>query len=200
MAAFGGEGGVAAAVGQRGEVGEDTEEEEAEPDAFAAAFVANAVHAVVPVAAAHEGQAVGAGGERAADGADAMLVERGGIAGDAGLVVEGFLAISEQAGFEEGDGFGEHAGIAGGGDVAGGGVGQPQEIVGDAGARAAAGGGKPPVLDVAFLELARGADEQMFAGQPGAFVQEREGILQLVAEAVGAAGLVEAGAAPEARG
>ena len=51
-------------------------EEEAEPDALAAALDAHAVHAVVPVAAADERQPVRARGQAAIDRADAVLVER----------------------------------------------------------------------------------------------------------------------------
>jgi hypothetical protein len=172
--AFVGEGVVAACGGEGGEVEEDAPEEEGEPDAFAFSFVADAVHAVVPVAGADEGEVVGAGGSGAADGADAVVVEGGGFVGGAGEVVDGFFVGGEGAGVEEGGGFVEDAGVAGGGDVAGGDVGEPEEVVGDFGADAATDGGVPPVLDVAFAELAGGGDEEVFAGEMGAFVEEGE--------------------------
>ena len=50
--------------------------EEAQPDAFAAAGLADAVHAVVPVAAAHQGQAMLAAGKAVDDGSHAVLVQR----------------------------------------------------------------------------------------------------------------------------
>src|SRR5436190_1545203 len=50
-------------------------EEEAEPDALAAAAVADQVHAVVPVAAAHQRQAVDAEAQAMLEGATRMLVQ-----------------------------------------------------------------------------------------------------------------------------
>ncbi|MEI6720815.1 MAG: hypothetical protein WCO67_08625, partial [Betaproteobacteria bacterium] len=46
-------------------------EEEAEPDALAAACGAHQVHAVVPVAGSHQGQAMGAEPQASRDGARA---------------------------------------------------------------------------------------------------------------------------------
>ncbi len=54
----------------------------------------------------------------------------------------------------------------------------------------------PPVLHVALDELARGAAQQLGAVQRRVGVDQRHRVLQLVAEPVGAAGLVEAAAAP----
>ena len=69
--------GVALRLGDRREVAERLQQEPAEPDALALALLADAVHAVVPVAAEDQRQAVGAG---ALDGeverARAVLVER----------------------------------------------------------------------------------------------------------------------------
>ena len=57
---------------------------------------------------------------------------------------------------------------------------------------------QPPMLHVAFDELPRGGAQQMRARQSGPRHAERHHVLQLIAEAVGAAGLVEAGARPQA--
>ena len=51
-----------------------------------------------------------------------------------------------------------------------------------------------------FSKLAAGGQEQVRSGEPRTLVEEREGVLQLVAEAVRAARLVEPGATPEATG
>ncbi len=59
---------------------------------------------------------------------------------------------------------------------------------------------QPPVLDVAFDELPRRRPQQVLAGQRRARGGERHAVLQLVAEAVGAARLVEGGAGPDAAG
>ena len=170
--AVGGEVVIAAGGGDRGEIEEDAAEEEGEPDTFAFTFMADAVHAVIPIAAANEGESVGAGGGGAADSADTVIVEGGGFVADTGLVIDGFFVVGEGASFEEGDAFVEDAGIAGGGDVAAGDIGQPEEVIGDLGADAASDGGVPPVLDVAFAELAGGGGEEVFAGVPGAFVRK----------------------------
>ena len=50
-------------------------EEEAQPGALAAAFAADPIHAVVPVAAADERQAMSSGGRGTVDGAETVLVE-----------------------------------------------------------------------------------------------------------------------------
>ena len=68
---------VPAGLAQRRELEEDAVEEEAQPRALPAPFPSHAVHAVVPVAAAHEGKAVGARGQPLVDGAQAVLEERG---------------------------------------------------------------------------------------------------------------------------
>ena len=68
--------GVASACRQVGEVGQRAVEEPAEPDALAATGRADTVHAVVPVAGAHQRESVGAGVERPLEGADAVVVER----------------------------------------------------------------------------------------------------------------------------
>ena len=68
---------VLPAPGDGFELHEHVVEEEGEPDALALAVLADEVHAVVPVAAAHERQAVLAEAQAVLDGADAVLVERG---------------------------------------------------------------------------------------------------------------------------
>ena len=58
----------------------------------------------------------------------------------------------------------------------------------------------PPLQHVAFGELLARVQHDLPARQAGVEEQERQHVLQLVAEAKGAAALVRAGAAPEARG
>ena len=86
-----GEGGVAAQRGQLGELRQHVVEEEAQPDAFALALLADQVHAVVPVAGAHQRQAVRAEAQAVSDGAHAVLVQAGRLVGAAGQVVVGLL-------------------------------------------------------------------------------------------------------------
>ena len=58
----------------------------------------------------------------------------------------------------------------------------------------------PPVLHVALAELPRGREQELLAQQLRPDDAERHHVLELVAEAEGAAGLVVAGARPEAAG
>ncbi len=58
----------------------------------------------------------------------------------------------------------------------------------------------PPVLHVALDELSRGGAEDVLAGEPRLGVDERHDVLELVAEAVGAAALVQRRAGPHAAG
>jgi hypothetical protein len=70
---------VVLGVADRRELGEHGVEEEAEPRALAAARGADAVEAVVPVAAANERKAVRARRDAALDRAHAVLVDRAGL-------------------------------------------------------------------------------------------------------------------------
>ncbi len=71
------------------------------------------------------------------------------------------------------------------------GVRQPQTIVGDLGANSSARRRVPPVLHVSFDELMRGRLQDVFPGQLAPRSDQRDDVLQLVAEAVCAAGLIE---------
>ena len=75
---------------------------------------------------------------------------------------------------------------------------QPKIIVRAMRAHAAARRRMPPVLDVAFDELSTRTKGDLFAQQPRFGVHQRHGVLQLVAESVGSARLVEAAARPQA--
>ena len=55
----------------------------------------------------------------------------------------------------------------------------------------------PPVLDVALHELAGRGAQEVLAREVRPATRERHDVLELVAEAVGAARLVEGGARPE---
>src|SRR6185436_14293815 len=68
---------VSLALGQHRELPEDLGEEPPQPHALATALVADAVHAVVPVADSDQRQTVRSGGETALDRTHAVVVERG---------------------------------------------------------------------------------------------------------------------------
>jgi hypothetical protein len=53
------------------------------------------------------------------------------------------------------------------------------------------------MLHIAFAELMRGGAEQMLAGEGRFGMHQRHHVLQLVAESIGAAGLIKPGPAPE---
>ena len=161
-----GAGDVAAVGAERREVGEHGVEEEAEPGALAAPLAPDPVHPVVPVAAPHERQAAGAGGEGAVEGQDGVLVERAVLGGGAGPRVGVLLAGLERRPLQERDPLVEHAAVAGGADVVRHGVGEPGQVVGAAGAGPLAARRVPPVLHVPLAELAPGRPQEVAPG-PG---------------------------------
>src|SRR3989338_8881236 len=58
------------------------------------------------------------------------------------------------------------------------------------GAHALSVGRVPPVLHIPLEELALGATDQLLAGEPRCRMDQRHGVLQLIAETVGTAGLL----------
>src|ERR1019366_8229923 len=61
-------------------------------------------------------------------------------------------------------------------------------------------GRMPPVLHVTLEELALGATDQLLACEPRCRMDQRHGVLQLIAETVGATGLIIPTTAPEPAG
>ena len=171
-------------------------EEPAQPDAFAAARLADAVHAVVPVAGAHQGQAVHAGLEAEIEAPRAMLVQRRRLIGLAWLEVEIVLARLEGGTVEERHLFVEDRRIARRLDVVRRDRGEPRPVVGDARAHALPGRREPPMLEIALDELPRRCAQDVLARQLGPRHGERHDILKLVAETIGAAGLIESRTRP----
>ncbi len=68
---------------------------------------------------------------------------------------------------------------------------QPQKIIRTAGSHTSTVFGVPPMLHGALCELARGGGQDRQSSQTGRRIQHRHRILQLIAEAEGAAGLIE---------
>ena len=73
---------------------------------------------------------------------------------------------------------------------------QPNAVIRNAGLYSLAGAGKPPMLNVACLELTPGGAQNVLARDLGARNDQCHDILQLIAIAVGAARLVKRGARP----
>ena len=99
---------------------------------------------------------------------------------------------------EERDALVQHGGVAGRPHVVRDHVREPEQVVGAAGPRAPPGGLVPPVLHVPLLELARRGAEQVRADQLRPRQHQRHHVLELVAEAEGAPGLVVARNGPRA--
>src|SRR5690606_8227986 len=75
---------------------------------------------------------------------------------------------------------------------------KPEEVVGESRSDAAARLRMPPVQHVAALELVRSVQKDLVPWYLWADGRQRAGILQLIAEAEGAAGLIEGAPSPEA--
>ena len=195
-----GPGSVAAPLRDGCELGCQPAQEPRQPHRFAPPFDADAVHAVVPVAAAHQGQAVHADGQAVVDGARAVFVERGALVARLCDVVGVFGAWRHGLAREEGHHLVEHGRVASGVDVVDSGMAQPEQVVGEMGANASPGRRMPPVLHIAFGELARRRQQQLAAQHGRRHHRERHGVLQLIPKTERATGLVEAGAAPQAAG
>ena len=69
---------------------------------------------------------------------------------------------------------------------------KPHGVIGNARSNSHAGSGKPPMLKIAFNKLPGGGAQDMFARDGRASGQQGHQILQLIAETIGAAGLIEA--------
>ncbi len=194
-------GGVAAAAGKLGELRQHVVQEEREPDAFALAVLADQVHAVVPVAAAHQRQAVGAETQAVVDRADAMLVERADVVGNLRQVVVRLLVRPQQPARQKRHALVEHAGVAGGARRSG----RSRRAARgsrrrNACARRGPTGGCHQCCTSPSRNWWRGGAQQMLAQQAGLGMHQRHRVLQLVAEAERAAGLVEARPRPHAAG
>jgi hypothetical protein len=140
-------------------------EEPAEPDALALALFADAVHAVVPVAGAHQRQAVRPTA-RLASSARAQCSNsvpfRRPSAGRSCHARPG----AQRCPSRNGIGFVQHGRVAGRATYCAT-VGEPGPIVGDPRAHALAGMRQPPVLHVALDELPPRRAQQVLARQIG---------------------------------
>src|SRR5436190_6608644 len=117
---------------QRRESHECCLQEPSEPDAFAPAPLAHAVHAVVPVAGADQRQTVFSDLQALVERSRAVLEEGGGVIRDYRLEIGVLLVRQQRAAFEKGNLLVQEREIAGRLDVAGRGVRQPAPIGGNA--------------------------------------------------------------------
>ncbi len=139
-----------------------------------------------------------ADGETLLEPARAVLEDGCRLVGGHGLEEVVGLAVMQRRPFEERDHFVEDGRIAGRVHVVRHAVAQPRTVIGDAAADPAARLRQPPVLDVALRELPARGTQQMLARESRLRDDESHRVLQLVAEAVCAARLVERAAGPQA--
>ena len=183
---------VVLAARELGAVFQHAREEEAEPDALAFAERADTVHAVVPVAAAHQGQTVRARGRSGVDRAQTVLVERGPLRRHARHAVDVVLLGLETPLLEERDLLVEHGAVARDAHVLRGSERQPQHVVGAAAcARPRRSSGCHQCCTSPCTNWRAAQRSSCSRASVGAREQQREHVLQLVAKAVRAAALVE---------
>jgi hypothetical protein len=99
------EGLVASLASEGSKLPYDFTEKKAEPHAFALALNTNAVHAIVPVAAANQRQPMDAVTQAVMNGELAMLVKGCCFMGDCGQIIVSLLVGHERAPIEVGDHF-----------------------------------------------------------------------------------------------
>src|SRR4029453_63764 len=127
-----------------------------------------------------------------------VLEQGGALFGDAWLEIRLGLSGGGRRPLQEGNDVVEDAPVGGDLEIAAHHVGQPEQIVGDAGADSSSHRGMPPVLDIALDELAGGGSEEMLTREIAPRHGEGEHVLELVPKAVRATGLVEGRARPHA--
>ena len=189
-----------ACVGQPRKLPEDGVQKPAEPDALAFPFLADPVHPVIPVSRADQRQAVAPDRQAAVERARAMFEQGPVLCGHPWLEIRLVLPRRESRPVEEGNDLVEESDIAGDFQVVDDRVRQPQQIIGDTGAHAAAGRRMPPVLDVTLDELPRGGPQYLRACDVALRDRERHDVLELIAKAIRATRLIERRARPDATG
>ena len=168
-----------------------------EPHAFAAAARADPVHAVVPIAAAHQNQAVFARQARAANGAQAVFLQRFFLFGNLRLAIPILPPLGNFHVFEIGHALPQNVPVARVLHIGRRDIGQKQHIVRNARAHAQALR-VPPVHHVAILKLVRRAEQNVLPGQFRLVQHGDQHILQLVAEPIGPARLIQPRPPPNA--
>ena len=136
-----------------------------EPDAFAAAELADAIHAIVPIAGSYQGQGVRSQREAIVQSASAMFEEARGCIGNVRLEECVMLPGFQRDAFEKGGALIENRGVTGSNEVVDGGIGEPYTIVADASTNALSARRQLPVLHVALHELAARRAQEMLTSE-----------------------------------
>src|SRR5688572_21812597 len=127
-----------------------------------------------------------------------MFEQSGGLVRNRRLEEAVMLSWLELLAFEERHHLAEDGGVSGCLDIMGDGIGKPCSVVRNSCTHALAGMWQPPMLNIALDELPRRRPEQMLARHRRAHGGERHAVLQLIAEAIGSARLIEGRAGPDA--
>ena len=143
---------------------------------------------------------MGTDSEAAVDRRRAVFEQRSSARRLLGLEVGVVLLGRQRRSLQVRDRLVEDGVVGGDGEVSLCDVGQPQPVVGDVGADAATGRRMPPVLHIALDELMRCRAEQVLTGELATRNDQRDHVLQLVAESVRSASLVEGRSRPQPAG
>ena len=189
---------IAARAGERCEFSDQCAQEPAQPHRFATPLDAHAVHAVVPVTTAHQGQTVYAYAQAVVDRKGAMLKNACAVVTDGGRVVRVLGTFGNCRSVQKRHAVIEQGRVARGAQVVQGGIRQPQQVVGKMGAYPGTPRCVPPMLHVALRKLARRAQHNLLTQQVRGRPRQRHCILQLVTKSGGTASLVETGLGPQA--
>src|SRR5208282_3098163 len=189
---------LAADIRQRRKRQQGGVKEPAEPGTLAFARLADAVHAIVPVARPEQRDSVDANRQAMVERPRAVFEDRATLLGDRGHKERFILAGTQFRTVKEGDRLVENAQLACHLYIMSDCEGQPDAIVGDAGADSLSRGRKPPMLHVASDKLARRRADQLLPRRRGLRHRQRHHVLELIAKAVRAARLVEGRSSPDA--
>src|SRR5215213_2213556 len=99
---------IAPSAGDNRESFQDIVEKESQPDAFSLTMLSDQIHAIIPVAAADEGQPVLAEAQAIANGPDTMLVKGGSFVGNNGSIIVGLFICPQWTTLEERYSFIQH--------------------------------------------------------------------------------------------
>src|SRR5262245_9683882 len=172
-------------------------EKPAEPDALAHTLGADPIHPVVPVAGAHERKAVTSDREAPVERASAVLEERGALRRNRGLEIGFEALVGKRRPIDERNLFVKYGRVPRDGDVVCRREGEPDPIVGNARSYTPSRRWMPPVLDIAFRKLPRRRATDLPTRDVAGRHRQRHDILELIAETVRAARLIEARTGPD---
>src|ERR1022692_82823 len=181
---------------ERGKISDDGWKKPPQPNAFALSARADPVQSIVPVSPADQRETMASERKAAIETASAMFEQRSPLIRWHRLKKRILLVRREGHSIEKRNFLVKDSEIASRRHILCRGVGQPEKIIGNARANALARGRQPPVLNVALGKLSCRRAQQMLSCQPRLRQAECHPVLQLVAEAIRTACLIEARSSP----